>query len=91
MEKAAEFYHDHAGSTGIRVAVGQPEEGHRISLAQVQRLAPTILSRGASAMRTRCFLRSLAQDTGPYGSISRLGPLDAPFTLAVHAVNPLVP
>lgn len=33
MKKAVRFDHDHAGSAAVRMAVGQPKEGHRLSVA----------------------------------------------------------
>jgi hypothetical protein len=33
MKKASRVLHDHAGRAAIRMAVGQPETGHRVSVA----------------------------------------------------------
>jgi hypothetical protein len=33
MEEAMGLHHDHAGSAAVRMAVGQPEEGHPVSLS----------------------------------------------------------
>jgi hypothetical protein len=40
MEKAVGVDYGDTGSAAVRIAIGQPEEGHRSSLSQVQRLAP---------------------------------------------------
>jgi hypothetical protein len=42
MKKAVRFDHDHAGSAAIRMAVGQPKEGHELSVAGGQSAPVTL-------------------------------------------------